>query len=104
MATHPKSQENIFLIIKDSIHAVVKTPVEFKMESALKKDLNIQSIDLLEIIFTIEKKLETTIDLFDFFQQISITNQGTHGTWNSIVIKDLVEYIHKKLSLQQNSM
>ena len=81
--------KNTFQQIHISLEKVLGKKVALELTTLLRKDLGVQSIDIIDLIFVLEKKFGR-LELEDFFQFLSKSENG--GT-KDILVSDLVAYL-----------
>lgn len=66
---------------------------EIQSASFVVSDLNLESIDLVDFSYEIEKSLQSGIDMFEIFQS---GPQASFGTLNDPTVQEVIEFIEKK--------
>ncbi len=91
-----KSDEDIYKAICGSIETVVgSTELRLKPETKLVGDLGIESIDVIDVLFEIEKTLGISINLAAIFQ--SFRRDTGQSNQFDLEIRQIAEYIAKAL-------
>lgn len=85
------TKEEIFIQIERAVRAVLNTAEgEITMETMFRADLDVESIDFLDIGFEIEKL--TGVEL-DFSEVIQFLNEKRGAEITDFSISDLVDYL-----------
>ena len=85
------TKEEIFIQIERAVRAVLNTEEgEITMETMFRADLDVESIDFLDIGFEIEKL--TGVEL-DFSEVIQFLNEKRGAEITDFSISDLVDYL-----------
>ena len=85
------TKEEIFIQIEKAVRTVLNTKEgEIKMETMFRTDLDVESIDFLDIGFEIEKL--TGVEL-DFSEVIQFFNEKKGAEITDFSISDLVDYL-----------
>jgi len=85
------TKEEIFIQIEEAVRTVLNTEEgEIAMETMFRADLDVESIDFLDIGFEIEKL--TGVEL-DFSEVIQFLNEKRGAEITDFSISDLVNYL-----------
>jgi len=85
------TKEEIFIQIEEAVRTVLNTEEgEIRMETMFRADLDVESIDFLDIGFEIEKL--TGVEL-DFSEVIQFLNEKRGAEITDFSISDLVNYL-----------
>jgi acyl carrier protein len=85
------TKEEIFIQVEKAVRTVLNTEEgEIKMETMFRADLDVESIDFLDIGFEIEKL--TGVEL-DFPEVIQFLNEKRGAEITDFSISDLVDYL-----------
>lgn len=89
-----KSKEELLGIIQTSLATALEKTVELRPETKLRADLGVQSIDIIDFIFILEKALDIRIDLEEFFE---FTSSKTNGILTEIIVSDVISFLERNL-------
>ena len=85
------AKEKIFIQIESAVRAVLNTDEgEIKMDTMFRADLDVESIDFLDIGFEIEKLTDVELD---FSEVIQFLNEKRGVEITDFSISDLVDYL-----------
>lgn len=76
--------------IQLSLEKVLTKSVKLESTTLLRKDLGVQSIDIIDLVFVLEKQFGIRLELEDFFQ---LPSKSPGGGTGDIVVSDLIDYI-----------
>jgi acyl carrier protein len=84
--------DRIHKVVLDSIEAVNRTPrAQLSVATKLVSDLGMESIDILDLHFEIEKRLNININLVDVFQRRSA--QSARSVQFDLAIGEIEAYV-----------
>lgn len=84
------SDDDILFVIKSSLEKALERTVELSPSTKLRADLGVQSIDVIDFIFILEKETKVKIDLEEFFEFITAK---TSGDLNEIVVSGVIDFL-----------
>ena len=86
------NEQKLYQIVYDSLHAVTGVSHDrLNPQTKLISDLNIESIDAVDVLFEVEKKLGVSINLADVFQ--SKRRESGQSNQFDLEIQEIVQYI-----------
>ncbi len=91
--------KNLLHIVQASLATALEKEIEVRPETRLRADLGVQSIDIIDFIFVLEKSVGISIDLEDFFAFVSARS---NGRMTEIVVSEVVSYLEHKLEVSNS--
>lgn len=91
--------KNLLQIVQASLATALEKDIEIRPETRLRADLGVQSIDIIDFIFVLEKSAGVSIDLEDFFTFVSTRS---NGRMTEIVVSEVVSYLEHKIEASKS--